>query len=117
MVSAVGQNEICLEVRLWLKKVTSYKLKAEDLSAVWWENVTCFSSPLPSFFFSGRPTEYYSSFERQGFHDQLLILYTQQSDLEDQLLIWVKIRFYATWRIEMILDNVSIASEETRKHC
>lgn len=50
-MGAVGQNEIYLEVRLWLKKVKSYKLKAEDLSAVWWENVTGFSSPLPSLFF------------------------------------------------------------------
>lgn len=42
---------------------------------------------LVSVSFSGGSAEYYSRFKRQGFHDQPLILCTQQSGFEDQLLI------------------------------
>ena len=99
MMRTVGQNKIHLEVtcQVVIKVVLFINFKAEDFFKCYFVGKCLFLSLCLSL----RSTDY-SRFKRQGFHDQSLIPCTQQSGFEDRLLLRVKIRFYATWRIEGI---------------
>lgn len=86
MMRTVGQNEIHLGVRSQIViKVVLYVtiFEAEDF----FKYCLMGKCLLVSVSFSGGSAEYYSRFKRQGFHDQSLILCTQQSGFEDHLLI------------------------------